>query len=113
MVSPKDQPRQPCFWSRKTEEEEEKNSTKTTQELVSRTVTWSPAVHAQRRAEPFPSYFVTNESSKESWRTEEHGLFVFEREFQRCTGEQAKVVKLREGRLTRRESLGALLRLKF
>lgn len=70
-------------------------------------------MHAQSRAEPFPSYFVTNESSKESWRTEEHGLFVFEREFQRCTGEQAKVVKLREGRLTGKESLGALLRLKF
>lgn len=48
----------------------------------------------------FPAPFVTNESSKESWRREEHGLFVFEREFQRCTGEQAKVVKLREGRLT-------------
>lgn len=63
-------------------------------------------MHAQSRAQPFPSDFVTNESSKDSWRTEEHGLFVFEREFQRCTGEQAKVVKLLEGRLT--EGGGAL-----
>lgn len=48
---------------------------------------------------PFHPAVVTNESGKESWRTE--GLFVFEREFQRCTGEQAKVVKPadREGEL--------------
>lgn len=58
----------------------------------------------------FPAPFVTNESSKESWRTEEHGLFVFEREFRRCTGEQAKVVKLREGRLTGGE-LGSIVKI--
>lgn len=35
---------------------------------------------------PFPSYFVANESSKEPWRTEEHCLFVFERENSRGRG---------------------------
>lgn len=35
----------------------------------------------------FRSYFVTNESGKEPWRTEEHCLFVFERAFLRYRGE--------------------------
>lgn len=56
----------------------------------------------------FHAAVVTNESGKESWRTE--GLFVFEGEFQRCTGEQAKVVK---PGLTGRASWGGALRLKF
>ena len=43
-------------------------------------------VQALSQVKPFPSYFVTNESSKEPWRTEEHCLFVFERAFERYRG---------------------------
>lgn len=65
-------------------------------------------MHALSQVRPFPSYFVTNESSKEPWRTVEHCLFVFERAFQRYKG-GGKVVKLWESRLTERRDRGGEL----
>lgn len=67
-------------------------------------------MRALSQVKPFPSYFVTNESSKEPWRTEEHCLFVFERAFERFgEGGGGKVVKLWESRLTeRRDTEGEL-----
>lgn len=66
-------------------------------------------MQALSQVKPFPSYFVTNESSKEPWRTEEHCLFVFERAFQRHKG-GGKVVKLWESRLTERRDREGELR---